>query len=44
MADAAGLTRAQLMRMVLSRVDLADLPTGLVQHATSLRAARGVGR
>ena len=41
MADAAGLTRAQLMRMLLSRASAEDLPSGLVQNAASLRDARG---
>ena len=44
MADAAGLTRAQLMRMVLSRASAEDLPAGLVENAASLRDARGAAR
>jgi len=41
LADKTGLTRAQVMRMTLSRVSEADLPTGLVDIADRLREARG---
>jgi predicted transcriptional regulator len=44
MAGAAGLTRAQLMRMLLSRASAEDLPAGLVENAACLRDARGVAR
>jgi len=44
MADAAGLTRAQLMRMLLSRASAEDLPSGLIENAASLRDARGAIR
>ena len=41
LADKTGLTRAQVMRMIVSRVSEADLPTGLVDIADRLREARG---
>ena len=44
MADRAGLTRAQLVRMLLARASEADLPVGLVENAERLREARGVAR
>lgn len=42
LADRAGLTRAQFMRMLLSRASESDLPEGLMASANSLRQARGV--
>lgn len=44
LAESAGLTRADLLRMILSRVSAADLPAGLVANADRLREARGVAR
>jgi len=44
LAEEAGLTRAQVLRMLLGRAAEADLPTGLVENADRLRAARGVTR
>ena len=41
LAEKAGLTRAQAMRMLLCRASEADLPTGLVENADRLREARG---
>ena len=41
LAESAGLTRAQFLRLVLSRVSERDLPTGLVENADRLREARG---
>ena len=40
LAESAGLTRAQFLRLVLSRVSESDLPTGLVENAARLRDAR----
>ena len=42
LAEEAGLTRAQVVRMLLRRASEAALPTGLVENADRLRAARGV--
>ena len=42
LAEMAGLTRAELLRMVLSRTSEADLPTGLVVNAERLREAHGL--
>jgi hypothetical protein len=42
LADEAGLTRAQMLRMLLCRACQSDLPAGLVQNADRLREARGV--
>jgi antitoxin component of RelBE/YafQ-DinJ toxin-antitoxin module len=42
LADEAGLTRAQMLRMLLRRASEADLPASLVENAARLRAARGV--
>jgi antitoxin component of RelBE/YafQ-DinJ toxin-antitoxin module len=44
LADKAGLTRAQAMRMLLCRASEADLPVGLVENADRLRDARGAIR
>ena len=44
LAEGAGLTRAQVLRMLLQRASQADLPVGLVENADRLRAARGVTR
>jgi hypothetical protein len=44
LAESAGLSRADLLRMVLSRLDAADLPVGLVENADRLRQARGVAQ
>ena len=44
LANRAGLTRAQLMRMLLSRASEADLPVGLVANADRLREARGAAQ
>jgi hypothetical protein len=41
LADMAGLTRAQAVRMLLCRASEADLPTGLIENADRLREARG---
>jgi len=42
MAERAGLTRAQTLRILLSRASEADLPAGLVSNADLLRDANGV--
>jgi hypothetical protein len=42
LAEEAGLTRAQVLRMLLLRASEADLPAGLVENADRLREARGV--
>ena len=44
LAEEAGLTRAQVLRMLLRRASEADLPAGLVENADRLREARGVMR
>jgi antitoxin component of RelBE/YafQ-DinJ toxin-antitoxin module len=44
LAEEAGLTRAQVLRMLLRRASEADLPSGLVENADRLREARGVTR
>ena len=44
LAESAGLTRAQFLRLVLSRVSECDLPRGLVENAARLRDARGAAR
>ena len=44
LAKSAGLARADLLRMVLSRISETDLPAGLVENADRLREARGVSR
>lgn len=42
LASDSGLTRAQMLRMLLSRASEAELPISLVENAERLRAARGV--
>jgi antitoxin component of RelBE/YafQ-DinJ toxin-antitoxin module len=42
LAEDAGLTRAQILRMLLRRASEAELPASLVENAERLRAARGV--
>lgn len=42
LAHDAGLTHAQVLRMLLQRVSEADLPVSLFENADRLRAARGV--
>jgi antitoxin component of RelBE/YafQ-DinJ toxin-antitoxin module len=42
LAETGGLTRAQMLRIVLSRVTESDLPVGLVESADLLREANGV--
>jgi hypothetical protein len=44
LADVAGLTRAQMLRMLLCRASEDDLPAGLIANADRLREARGVAR
>jgi hypothetical protein len=44
LAEEAGLTRAQVLRMLLRRASEADLPEGLVENADRLREARGLTR
>jgi hypothetical protein len=44
LAEESGLTRAQVLRMLLRRASEADLPAGLVENADRLREARGVSR
>ena len=40
-AESAGLTRTQLVRILLSKASADDLPAALIQHADVLRISRG---
>lgn len=42
LANDAGLTRAQMLRMLLYRASEAELPPSLIENAEHLRAARGI--
>jgi hypothetical protein len=42
-ATAAGLSRSQLVRLVLGRLRTNDLPPGLIENADALRTANRAG-
>jgi hypothetical protein len=41
MAEAAGMGRGQVLRLLLARATEEGLPAGLTDHAEALKAARG---
>lgn len=41
LAEAAGMARGQVLRLLLARATEAGLPAGLTDHAEALKAARG---
>jgi antitoxin component of RelBE/YafQ-DinJ toxin-antitoxin module len=44
MAEATGLGRGQILRLLLTRATEEGLPSGLADHADELKAARGKSR
>ena len=44
MAEAVGMGRGQVLRLLLARATEEGLPTGLADHAEALRVARGQTR